>query len=575
LPGGNEPLLPLQWRPVPGCGEALIYPLIRKVDTESSNSYIVQTSDAFIIIDPGGLPDQSARLAAIVRETRAAPVGPLVVILTHAHVDHYMGALSVPLLTDPETAVIAAPEDGVGALESGDRRLTQAEVLGLEVAPLRIDLHLLAVPDGEGGDAPLKHTYANGAAITVMRGPPESGLRHEQLILGSGPPLEVYHTPGHSPDSCCIRIGRLLFTGDLLFGASPGIAGIAGWDQEELIRSLAGVRTLLSHGTIETICPGHGQALSVEDGLRMLGAVEGEARLLTGIAEWNVDRTQQTAAFAEECMEQVSELFTVMTGRLYYVSHVMDELGESDIAVTLHELIRGAVIDDLLDSFDAFNREYHSGRYVPLNLALKGGQVIGKLQRSFNQDALSQIVDASLVQRAERLLTDYTTFLRGFDPPCAIAVHDLRDLLEVVIHSHTVHSCSDEEILASADDDTAFGRLLLARIGMPPLLSDIAVDLDAGAEPLSVLIDRDRFLDLATFLLEDLVGSGVHAIAVRAGRSGEAVAIAISGADSAGFAIREEPRKFLYGLCERAGGLLDFDDAEGCRRYTVRFASPV
>ncbi len=108
----------------------------------------------------------------------------------------------------------------------------------------------------------------------------------------------------------------------------------------------------------------------------MLDAVEREARLLTGIAEWNRDRAGQTAAFAEECMEQVSELFTVMMGRLYYVSHVMDELGEAGTAAALRALISGDVVDDLLDGFEAFNREYHSGGYVPLNLALKGGQVI-------------------------------------------------------------------------------------------------------------------------------------------------------------------------------------------------------
>ena len=575
MPRGSEPLLPLQWQPIPGCGEALIYPMIRKVDTESSNSYIVQTSDAVILIDPGGLPDQAARLAAIVRETREASIRPLVVILTHAHVDHYMGALAVPQLTDPEIAVIAVQEEGVAALESADRQLTLGDVLGREPTPLRIDLHLLAAADGDGGDVPLRHTYANGAAVTVERRPAESGLRHEQLIFGSGVPLEVYHTPGHSPDSCCIQIGRLLFTGDLLFGASPGIAGSSGWNQDELIRSLARVRTLLSHGGIEAICPGHGQTLSAEDGLRMFGAVERDARLLTGIAEWNPERARKTAAFAEECMEQVSELFTVMTGRLYYVSHMMDELGESDIAATLHELIRGDVIDDLLDGFDTFNQEYHSGGYIPVNLALKGGQVIGKLQRSFNQDALAQIIDASLVRRAERLLNDYTTFLRGFDPPSELAVHDLRNLLETFIAGHTAHSCSDEELLASADDDAAFGQLLLARIGMPPLLSDVEVEFDAGAEPLPVLADRDRLVDLATFLLEDLVGPGAHAIAVRAGRSDEGVVVTISGLCGDASSAREEPRKFLYGLCERAGGLLDFDDAAGCRCFTIRFTSAV
>jgi glyoxylase-like metal-dependent hydrolase (beta-lactamase superfamily II) len=166
LPGGSEPLLPLQWQPVPGCREALIYPFIRKVDTASSNSYLVQTPDAIILIDPGGLPEQAAHLASIVIETRAVSARPLVVILTHAHVDHYLGALAVPLLTDPETAIVAAQENGVEALGSCDRQLTLAEVLDRELVPLRIDLRLLTRGDGDGGGARIRRTYANGAAVT-------------------------------------------------------------------------------------------------------------------------------------------------------------------------------------------------------------------------------------------------------------------------------------------------------------------------------------------------------------------------------------------------------------------------
>jgi glyoxylase-like metal-dependent hydrolase (beta-lactamase superfamily II) len=558
---------------VPGGGDAQVYPLIKKVDTTSSNSFLIQAQDAIILIDPGGLPEQAAQLVSIVREIRAASARPLVVILTHAHVDHYMGALAAPHLRDRETAVIAVQEEGVAALESADRQRTIADVLGREPTPLRVDLHLLAAPDGDGDGAALRYTYANGAAVTVMRRPVEAGLSHEQLVLGPCTQIEVYHTPGHSPDSCCIRVGRLLFTGDLLFAASPGIAGLSGWDQEALIRSLAGVRALLSHGGIEALCPGHGPTLSVEDGLVMLGAVERDARLLTGIAEWNVDRTRQSAAFAEECMEQVSELFTVMTGRLYYVSHLMDELGESDTAEALRALIRGDAIDDLIDSFDAFNREYHSGRYVPANLALKGGQVIGKLQRSFDQAALAQIIDPTLVTRAEHLLGDYITMLRGFTPSRQIAMEDLWNLLDIGIAAHTARSCSDEEILASADDDAAFGRLLLARIGTPPLLGDVAVDFVPGMEPLPVLVDRNRFLDLVSYLLEELVGTGARAIAVRARRDGEGAAVAMSGTDCAGPAPARAPLGFLFGLCERAGGTLDFDEGAGSREFTIRFAS--
>jgi glyoxylase-like metal-dependent hydrolase (beta-lactamase superfamily II) len=567
LQRGSGHLVPQQWQLVPGCGEALIYPYIRKVDTTSSNSFLVRTPDAIILVDPGGLPEQSAHLASLIHAVQNDEDLPLLVFLTHSHVDHYVGALFAPFLSGPETAVVAVQEYGAGVVESADRRMTQAEVLGRELAPLRVDLHLLSA-DPE----PASYSYANGAAVTIVPGPPEAGLSREEISLGSGPRMVAYHTPGHSPDSCCFRMCGLLFTGDLLLATSPGIAGISGWDQEALIRSLDGVRALLSGGGIEAVCPGHGYVLTTEDALRMIDAVQRDARRLTGIAELDPERARETAAFAEDCMEQVHELFTVMAGRLYYVSHLMEELEEPGIAGGLDALIRGDAIDDVLESFDAFNREYHSGTYVPLNLALKGGQVVGKLQRSFDQDQLAQIIDPTIVRRAERLLGDYITMLRGFDPPSEIAMHDLRQLLEDCIRGHTLHSSSDDDVLASVDDEAAFGRILLARIGMPPLLADTDVILDFSAETLSALVDRDRFLDLLTYLLEDLVGSEAPSITVRIERDGGAAVISIRGESASG---GTKPYRFLYSLCERAGGTLDFNEKAGSRQFTIRVASIV
>ncbi len=567
MPRGSDPLVPQQWQPAPGCSKALIYPFIRKVDTTSSNSFLLRTPDAIILIDPGGLPEQSSHMVSLIHAVQKDEPLPLVVFLTHSHVDHYLGALFASSLSSPETAVVAVQEYGAGVVESADRRMTQAEVLGRDLAPLRVDLPLL--PADRGSD---HCTYANGAAVTIVPGPPKSGPSCEEISFGEGPRIVAYHTPGHSPDSCCFRMGGLLFTGDLLLATSPGIAGISGWDQEALIRSLDEMRALLSEGGIEAVCPGHGYVLTTEDAIRMIDSVQRDAHRLTGIAELDPERARKTAAFAEDCMEQVHELFTVMAGRLYYVSHMMEELEEPGIAGGLDALIRGDLIDDVLESFDAFNQEYHSGVYVPLNLALKGGQVVGKLQRSFDKDQLAQIIDPTVVRRAERLLGDYITMLRGFDPPSEIAMYDLRQLIEDCISGHTIRSSTDDDVLASVDDEAAFGRMLLARIGMPPLLTDTDVTLDLGAGKLPALTDRDRFLDLLTYLLEDLVGCRAPAITVRIGRDDGAAVISIRGESASG---GTKPYRFLYSLCERAGGTLDFNEQAGSRQFTIMVANGV
>ena len=191
---------------------------------------------------------------------------------------------------------------------------------------------------------------------------------------------------------------------------------------------------LMDGGGITTVCPGHGRVVTAPDAARMLSAVRTDARALSDIAELNRERAEQAAAFAEDCMEQVNELFTIMAGRLYYVSYVMDELGESDMADRMGALIPGDAIDELLEAFTAFAEEHHRGEHVSIHLALKAGQVIAKLERTRSKRTnWSHIIDPTLVDRAGRLLSDYTTMFRGFNPPGELSECDLVPVIEAIV----------------------------------------------------------------------------------------------------------------------------------------------
>ncbi|MDD1696427.1 MAG: MBL fold metallo-hydrolase, partial [Methanoregula sp.] len=307
MPAGNDQLAPLVWNQVPGAPEVAIYPLIRKIDTISSNSYLISTPDALILIDPGGLPEQAEHLSAVIRTCKAKKDRPLFVFLTHAHIDHFLGVQSCPSFSFQDAAIFAIQESGASALESGDKTVTQAELLQAPLFPMKIGIHLFA-KDREGF-FPEDPGFPLGARISIARDNSDpGGIPRERIEFGSGPVLTVFHTPGHSPDSICLQVGELLFIGDLLFAASPGIAGIVGWSQETLINSLDGVESLLVQGNIRLICPGHGRMISSGDALRMLSCVRTDARSLSNIAELDLGRSARTAAFAADCMEQVNEL---------------------------------------------------------------------------------------------------------------------------------------------------------------------------------------------------------------------------------------------------------------------------
>jgi len=569
LPGGEASLISLSWQPVPGAPGARIYPLIRKIDTTSSNSYLIETDDAILLIDPGGLAEQSAQLARVIEEIREESDRPVFVFLTHAHIDHFFGTQCTPAFAHPDVAVFAVQEAGAAALERGDGKLTQADLLGQRISPVRIALPLITDERSGFCAVPISLAFSNSATITITRGQTRGGLAQERIQFGSGPSLEVYHTPGHSPDSICIRMGGLLCIGDVLFAANPGIAGICGWDQSALIRSLDGIEALIADGGIDFVLPGHGRVITAADTGRTFAAIRTDALALENIAELNHERAIETAAFAEDCMEQVNELFTVMAGRLYYVSYVMEELGEEDVAAEVSRLIKGDIIDELLEAFRSFADEHHKRSGVSIHLALKAGQVIAKLERSFDGAELAHIIDPALARRAARLLSDYTTMLRGFCPPRELAEYDLVRHLEALVTGLSVPSCSDDDLLSSDDEDSTFTRLLLRRIGMQPLLSGIEFSFSSAEKHLVAAVDHDDLTDLVTYILEDLVGTGADSITMQIKRDENNAVITISGTGCTASDTMKTCAGFLKRLCDRAGGTLSYATECKGREYTI------
>jgi len=577
LPAGNVSglLSPRTWQPFPGMPGFSIFPEIRKADVISSNAYLIRTPDCLLLIDPGGLASQAELLTAEIAPFFAAGGLPLLVLLTHAHVDHFTALQEDPLFLDTGRVAIAVQETGARAIEQHDTALTQAELIGRDYKPLPVGVRLFSDGEYPEGKSLREIALPSGCVASLSRDNvcPEPGvsLKREVLAFPSGTRVELYHTPGHSPDSTCIRIGRVLFIGDLLFAANPGVAGLHGWDQDALIGSLERMLSVLKSGTVDIVCPGHGRVISAVQATTMLENVLADARALTGIAELNRERAEETARFAEDCMEEINELFTILAGRLYYVAHVMDELGETDLAADAGKLIDADELDSLLASFQEFADAHHAQDHVSIHLALKAGQVIGKLERSFMKDELAKIVDISLVRRAERLLSSYSSMLRGFTPPQERDSCEICPLVESVIIGLTGPSCSDDDILASTDDEEAFCRLLVARLGTRPLFDDVRVSFEHGTGDPRAVIDRDLFSDLLIYLFEDLVGTGAEAIAVAVSGDGAArTVLTITGTgrmpDAAG---TETVRGFFTRLCERSGGHLVANGVPGGRSYTI------
>jgi glyoxylase-like metal-dependent hydrolase (beta-lactamase superfamily II) len=79
------------------------------------------------------------------------------------------------------------------------------------------------------------------------------------LVLGAIE-INVLHTPGHTPGSCCFLAGGDLFTGDTLFRGTYGNTGFPGGNMGDLMRSAA---RLLSLDASLNVYPGHGNPTTI------------------------------------------------------------------------------------------------------------------------------------------------------------------------------------------------------------------------------------------------------------------------------------------------------------------------
>jgi len=549
------------WQPLPGVEGVQIYPFLRKVDIISSNSYLVAAPGLLVVVDPGGLPEQADILIGEVTRLLEEKPRPVLICLTHVHLDHCHQLLHHPGFQEIPHRLVAVHERGAQALEEGDRAATIADLIQQDMKKMTIDIPLL--PDGCGERSHEEVGRLVGVPSVTCLEPLqiEGGisLPRQAMTLHGHSMIEFFHTPGHSPDSICIRIGEVLFIGDLIFATAPGVAGLKGWDLHALQSTLDRVMALLSHGGISIFLPGHGRPLDTPTMLRILKSMKKEAGGLEGIEPINLEWVKETAAFAGDLMDEVDRLFTIIAGRLVYVAHVLDELEESGEADRLRGMIDSDLVDELLSDFNRFSLDYHSGQVLDIHLAMKANQISQKLERVYRGEMLGSVLDLSLVRRVERLLEDYTITFRGFRPRIDLEVTDLSIAVGDVATAISCPNYHDESII-EAESEEEFARALALRIAYVNPFENLDLEYIKGRDLPLARLDRERFGDILMYLLEKISVAGVTRLSLATGSAEEMVWIGLrfQGPPSI---IGEKVRRFIAHSCKLSGGRYSANEA--------------
>ena len=170
-----------------------------------TNTYLLANDTEAVVIDPGYEADTI--LDALAGKTLKA------ILLTHGHFDHVGAVKELVAETGCDVYIHAAEASMPPMVTAGPLYFT--------------------------------HTYDEGDTVS-----PIAGLE-----------LTVLHTPGHTPGSVCLLMGREMFSGDTLFACSFGRTDLPGGDPRKMMESLRRLASLQGNFFIH---PGHGGSTTLD-----------------------------------------------------------------------------------------------------------------------------------------------------------------------------------------------------------------------------------------------------------------------------------------------------------------------
>src|SRR5262245_39431860 len=560
------------WQKVPGATAIEIFPIIPKTNCISSNCFIFSARDALVVVDPGANREQTRQISQVLTDALALARRPILVFLTHCHQDHSQEAGGLELPAGIEIKRFAH-QVGVEAMKNQDPNLTVAYLYlgnpGICAAPFE-GILFRSSPEFEPSALELDDGRRIELHTEPIAMPDGATLQHQWLSLGNGNRLEIYHTPGHSPCSVSLRVGSLLMLGDFPFAANPGVCGLDGWNHADLLQTLRKVDRLLETPDITVCCPGHGYCVSAQSMREKLRLMQVEASNLTDVPLMDAERISILKIYVDELREETVALLTSFSGRLYTVSYYL--LEEDDAASRLLEGLDIDQIDRILSDFRRIAEAFNTSTMPEWTVVLKGVQVARSLQSVLSAEHVRQLLDFSLVNRAQRRLEDFLSLVRGLqflqtEQPGA--VNEI--IAEIVKRTQDSAVTQSSDLMEAVDDDQSFLQALTRRLAAYSPLRDIEFEFAPATQETNANIGAERLDDILTNLMEGMAGIGVKHISIATRVASGHVEIRLSSRERMNLATFDKRRLDLYNrTLGWLGGGLECSQQEGSVEFLIR-----
>lgn len=545
---------PMISQKVPGTRNVTIYPYLCKIDIMSSNSYLLSSPGQIALIDPGGSESQIDCLEEEIQILQDELLRPVVVYLTHVHIDHWYQLTQGKTLSK---AFLAVQETGARALEMNDPQMTLSALLDRPMSTVPVEIKLLTRQDKTklGGNSLDMKGWSFDYVTKSWRIAEDVVLYSQIVPLGDADHLEIYHIPGHSPDGVCIRAGSMLIVGDVFFAPNPGVAGAYGWSQKDFMQSIRKILWILENEKILVCGCGHGKLIDAQTAHKTLEVMYIDAASLKDLVEITPLWARRISDYAQDLISELERIFTIIAGRLAYISHVLGELEEEAAAKELDCLLDTQYMDELFVDFHAFARELHAGKKLDIEMVHKTGQVVGRLEKLFAKRMLESVLDQSLLDRAGRLLSDYAATYRGFRPPYIVSRVDVNRLIEDVLEK-LLHNPFEEEAIMQAESVEDFRLALKARIAHVNIFEGMDLAFLPGSGKAFARMDQERFADVLIDMLERFAGARIREMEIAIVLNDEWLMVQITGRGECTCHPLSQSKRFFERSLALSGGLL-------------------